>query len=132
GPNSVTSPTRLQELDPNAPGLKKGAVTVAAVSTKTGAANTPESRLVVVGSALAFSDAAMRAFGAQTVNADFFSNVVYWLGDQSELVSIEPKDTNPKSLPVQPEQRGLLMLIYWLEFPLLAVALGIYIYLKRR
>lgn len=132
GPNSITSATRLQQLDPNAPGLKKGAVSVAAVSTKPGGTNTPESRVVVIGSALAFSDALMATYGQTTFNGDLFANAVNWLGDQSELVSIEPKETNPKSLPVQPEQRGLLMLIYWLEFPLLAVALGIFIYLKRR
>ena len=68
----------------------------------------------------------------QFYNGDFFSNAVNWLGDQTELVSIEPKNTNPESLPVTAQEFWLISLIFFAEFPLLALALGIYVYLKRR
>ena len=98
-----------------------------------GTAGAPEGRVIALGSSLSFSDTFMRSgLGAQVSNADLFANCVNWLGEQTELVSIPPKPTNPEALPVTPQKESLLALIYWVEFPLLAVALGIYVYLKRR
>lgn len=132
GPNSVGSPKRLRTLAPGQPGTTPGPFTVAALGTKSGASGAQESRVIAVGSSLSFSDAFLSAFGPMGRNANFITNCVNWLGDQVELVSITPKDTTPKTLSVLPEHASLLAWIYWVEFPLLAVALGIYIYLKRR
>ena len=130
---TISSSTRLQSIAPGQAGVKSGPFTLAAVATKPGAAGGAESRVVVVGSSISFSDAVVKTpTGSQFYNADFFSNAVNWLGDQAELASIEPKNTAPESLPVTPQESPLLALIFWVEFPLLAVALGIYVYLKRR
>lgn len=130
GDGVVASPKPLQKLDANA---KTGDFTLAAVGTKAAAGTTPESRVVGLGSTLSFSDAYLNSsLGGQLYNRDFFANLVNWLGDQQDLVSIEPKSTQPEALPVTPQHSALLALIFWVEFPLLAVALGIYIYLKRR
>jgi len=130
---SISSAKRLTTLSPGQPGTKNGPFTLAAVSTKPGAGGGSESRVVAIGSSVSFSDAVLKTpGGSQFYNGDFFSNTVNWLGDQTELVSIEPKNNTPESLPVTPQEVSLIALIFFVEFPLLAVALGIYVYLKRR
>ncbi len=120
-----------QPVDLGAPGVKAGSKSLAVVATKTGEGGAPESRVLVVGSAMSFSDAVLQQ-ARQYFNQDFIANCVNWLGDQADLVSIEAKDPSPENLPVTAQHTVLLALIYWLEFPLLAIALGIYVYLKRR
>jgi ABC-type uncharacterized transport system involved in gliding motility auxiliary subunit len=129
-PTAIASPKPLTQLAPGQPGTSPGPFTVAALATKSG---TAEARIIAIGTSISFSDAFLgSAYGQTARNGNFLTNCVNWLGDQSELVSIEPKDTTPKSLSVQEQHASLLAWIYWVEFPLLAVALGIYIYLKRR
>lgn len=134
---SKSIPNFKKATQPNlaAPDAKAGPISLAVLSTKSasgpGAANAAQGRVIVIGSSLSFSDAVMPQL-RQFYNANLLSNCVNWLGDQGDLVSIEPKDMTPEALPVTDKHATLLQLICWVQFPLLAIALGIYVYLKRR
>ena len=88
-------------------------------------------RMIVVGDALFPSDFLIQGF-QQGFNIVLFGNMVNWLAEEDALVSIPPKDEQPDQVFVTDDQKRLLMLVHYLDFPLLAAILGFVVYLKRR
>ncbi len=72
------------------------------------------------------------AVSAQAGNLDLFLNAANWEADQSDLVSIRPKDTQNRSLLLTDSQRNLMFLVSVLLIPLGVMAAGIAVWWTRR
>lgn len=85
-------------------------------------------RLVVIGN----SGFATNQWVGQQRNGDLFYNAVNWLTEESNLISIRPKQaTNRRVTLTQAQQRGL----EWISvvfLPLFVILTGVVIWLKRR
>jgi hypothetical protein len=90
----------------------------------------PTARLIVVGSSTWATDqwTSIPTF----FNAALASSLVNFLGEEESLVAIPPKDENTEQAFLTPQQGRLLLLVHFLDFPLLALALAVIVYLKRR
>lgn len=87
-----------------------------------------KSRLVVVGTA----DFASNQFLGAQGNRDFFLNVVSWLAEQEDLISIRPKDTRQSPIVLTSAQSSLVL---WLPLAVLPGAVlfcGIMVVMNRR
>jgi len=87
-------------------------------------------RLVVVGDSTFIADQLTRL--PTFYNLALGSGLINYLGEEEALVSIPPKDENTEQAFLTPDQGRLLPLIHFIDFPLLAMALAIMVYLKRR
>jgi hypothetical protein len=65
-------------------------------------------------------------------NAALGSSLINYLGEEDALVAIPPKDENTEQAFLTDDQRRLLTLVHFWDFPLLALLLAIVVYLKRR
>ena len=85
-------------------------------------------RLVVVGD----SDFASDVYIQQAPgNLDFFLNIVSWLAEEEDLISVRPKDPENRTLTMTMRQQKLTLFFLIILLPLLAVRWGIHIYMKR-
>ncbi len=88
----------------------------------------PEARVAVIGD----SDfAANYALGIQG-NRDFFMNVINWLAQQENLISIRPKDPEDRRITLTADQQARLTWFSLLVVPGLIIAAGIYTWWRRR
>ncbi len=111
----------------------QGQVSLAALSEKKlGAGDAAKAaRMIVVGS----SDFAYDAIARQLVgfdNVPLMSGMINYLAEEEALVSIPPKDEQTDQVFLTDDQGRLLLLIHYLDFPLLALILAVFVYLKRR
>ena len=103
----------------------EGPTTVAAAVQKT---TGKAGRLVVVGD----SDFASDVYIQQAPgNLDFFMNVVSWLAEEEDLISVRPKDPENRPLTMTMRQQKLTLFFLILLLPLATVRWGIHIYIKR-
>ncbi|HOM98761.1 MAG TPA: Gldg family protein [Acidobacteriota bacterium] len=87
-----------------------------------------ESRLVVFGD----SDFASNAYWQISVNGDVFLNTVSWLAEDTDLLSIRPKDPENRSITLTATESRL---IFWgtvVVFPLATLIFGIAVWYRRR
>jgi ABC-type uncharacterized transport system involved in gliding motility auxiliary subunit len=124
------------------PGEKRGPLPVAVVATidpagegKTeskpdgaGEKKTGKSRIVVVGTA----DFASNQFLGAQGNRDFFLNVVSWLAEQEDLISIRPKDTKQNPVMLNAAQSRLVFSLPVLVLPGAVLLCGIAVVAHRR
>jgi ABC-type uncharacterized transport system involved in gliding motility auxiliary subunit len=116
---------------------KKGPVGIAAAVSASSTASTPgkpdegpkpETRVVVIGD----SDfAANSALGIQG-NRDMFMNIVGWLTQQENLISIRPKEPEDRRITLTASQQTA---IYWLSLlivPGAVFATGVYTWWRKR
>jgi len=87
-----------------------------------------EIRLVVVGNS-SFIDNKYLAFQG---NSDMFLNIMNWLSQEEDLISIRPKDPEMHSLDLKPQQSLMIALFALIVFPLLLKITGISVWLHRR
>lgn len=106
---------------------KKSYPVAAAGSYRTG---TPgkDGRFVVVGCSGWASNSAIRFVG----NRDLFLNVMSWLSNDEDLISIRPKDPVDRRLDMTRSQLMLLRLVSQFLIPLVVILAGILVWLKRR
>jgi ABC-type uncharacterized transport system involved in gliding motility auxiliary subunit len=113
---------------------KKGPIPLAAIATlkpKTSSEpgkTVPEGRLAVFGD----SDFASNRYSGEGGNGNLFLNVANWLTEESDLISISPKTSSPRGLQLTPTQGKLIFWVSVVFMPLLVLALGISIWLRRR
>lgn len=123
------------------PGEKTGPLAVAVVATiepgvdakSAGSAEKEDrkpakARLVVVGTA----DFASNQFLGAQGNRDFFLNVVSWLAEEEDLLSIRPKDTRQSPIVLTSAQSNIVL---WLPLAVLPGAIllcGIMVVARRR
>jgi ABC-type uncharacterized transport system involved in gliding motility auxiliary subunit len=105
---------------------KKGPVNLAVAGTvKKGSA---EGRFVVVGSSLWASNSFLRFNG----NRDLFLNMANWLSSDEDLISIRPKDPQNRPLELSRAQMSRVFYFSVIGLPLIIVAAGVGVYMKRR
>ncbi len=122
--------TRLNsnEVNPADPSNQKGPFVLGvAGSYDTGKPNDP-GRFVVVGSSGFISNAMLSFQG----NRDLALNIVNWLSSDEDLISIRPKPPEDRRLNVNQRQMSTFLYTDLFLLPLLVIAGGVLVYLKRR
>jgi len=90
---------------------------------------TPEGRVIAMGDA----DFATNALYAMPGNSDLFENSVAWLAQDSDLISIRPKEQQEEGRLIIPDGQMLLLILFALAgLPGLFVVLGIATWWRRR
>ncbi len=114
---------------------KIGPITLAAVATikaKTDAAAPPstqkDGRVAVVGD----SDFASNRYYNMGGNGNFFLNIANWLTEEADLIAIQPKTQNPRSLQLTQAQGRTIFWVSVVLLPLAVLAFGISVWLRRR
>lgn len=87
-----------------------------------------ESRLAVFGDA----DFASNAYMDISANGDLFLNVISWLAEDTDLISVRPKDPKVRDLTLTAADSKLIFLATVIFFPLAALMFGAAILLRRR
>jgi len=88
-----------------------------------------EGRLAVFGSS---NFAANRFITRFASNGNLFLNTINWLTQESDLISVQPKTAVPRVLNLTPTQTRFLFLVSLIILPLLVLAAGVFLWLKRR
>jgi ABC-type uncharacterized transport system involved in gliding motility auxiliary subunit len=114
------------KIDPSK--SEKKSYPVAAAGTYRIGAPGKEGRFVVVGCSGWASNSAIRFVG----NRDLFLNVMSWLSNDEDLISIRPKDPVDKRLEITRAQLTLLRLVSQFLIPLGVILAGILVWLRRR
>ena len=108
-----------------------GPVSLAAVVTKDAASDSADqiraSRIVVVGD----SDFASNAYWGSQGNSDLFLNIIGWLAEEEDLISIRPKQPEDRRVFLSALQMKWVMYFTVIILPLAALAAGIAVYMKR-
>lgn len=87
-----------------------------------------EGRLAVFGD----SDFASNRYYGLSGNGNFFLNAVNWLTEESDLISIQPRTSSPRTVQFTPSQGRLLFFVSVVILPLIILILGISVWLRRR
>jgi ABC-type uncharacterized transport system involved in gliding motility auxiliary subunit len=87
-----------------------------------------KARLVVVGTADFASNQFFRAQG----NKDFFLNVVSWLAEEEDLLSVRPKDTKQNPIVLNSAQSSLVLWLPLAVLPGAVLLCGIMVNARRR
>jgi gliding motility-associatede transport system auxiliary component len=120
-----------------AKGDKKGPIAIAAAVSAAGTGDAksdnpetpkPETRVVVFGD----SDYAANSTLAIPGNRDLFMNVVGWLSQQENLISIRPKEADDRRLTLTAAQQSNLMWLALLIIPGCIFGAGVYTWWRRR
>lgn len=94
--------------------------------------NAPEkSRVLIVGTSQLASNAAFQ-FGGQVANQDLFINGASWLVGDDELISIQPRQPDNRTMFLTGAQRNFVMLSSIVFVPALVLAIGIFVWWSRR
>jgi ABC-type uncharacterized transport system involved in gliding motility auxiliary subunit len=94
----------------------------------TGSEVAKEGRFVVVGS----SDWAANYVLRFAANRDFFLNIVSWLSNDEDLISIRPKEPEDRRIQLTRAQMMMVRLVSQFVIPLIVILAGILVWLKRR
>ncbi len=65
-------------------------------------------------------------------NGNFFLNIVNWLTEEADLISIQPKTSSPRTIQLSPSQGRLLFFVSVILLPLAVLVLGVSVWLRRR
>ncbi len=111
----------------------KGPLPLAVAATKEvkpGSENSPavKARLVVVGD----SDFAINGNFQTGGNGNLFLNMVSWLGEEEELISIRPKAPEDRKIILSESQQNMLRLVALFILPGIALVAGIAVWTVRR
>jgi ABC-type uncharacterized transport system involved in gliding motility auxiliary subunit len=87
-----------------------------------------ESRIVVFGD----SEFASNAYFGTAVNRDLFLNVVSWLAEDTDLLSIRPKDPENRSITLTATDSRMIFWATVVLFPLTTLVLGFAVWSRRR
>jgi ABC-type uncharacterized transport system involved in gliding motility auxiliary subunit len=87
-----------------------------------------EARLAVFGD----SEFAANQYFNLSGNGNLFLNALNWLTEESDLISILPKTSSPRTLQLTPSQGRLIFFFSVLILPLAVLVLGVSVWLRRR
>ncbi len=88
----------------------------------------PEGRVAVFGD----SDFVSNRYYNLSGNGNLFLNTVNWLTEESDLISIQPRTSSPRTIQLTPSQGRLIFFVSVIILPLLLFVLGLYVWLRRR
>ncbi|MFQ6618296.1 MAG: hypothetical protein ACE5QV_06375, partial [Fidelibacterota bacterium] len=112
----------------------KGPISIAVVATKDARVVegqkkiSSKARIVVVGD----SDFASNMYFGNQGNGDFFMNIVSWLVEDEDLISIRPKSPEDRRVTMTVKQSRLVLYLSSVFLPLSIISIGIIIWVKRR
>jgi len=112
---------------------KAGPISVCGVATikaslAEGSGSPNEGRVAVFGD----SDFVSNRYYNLSANSNFFFNTVNWLTEESDLISIAPKTSNPRTIQLMPAQIRIIFFVSVIILPLIILVLGISIWVRRR
>jgi ABC-type uncharacterized transport system involved in gliding motility auxiliary subunit len=87
-----------------------------------------EGRIAVFGD----SDFASNRYYGLSGNGNFFLNTVNWLTEESDLISIQPRTSSPRTVQFTPSQGRLLFFVSVVFLPLIILILGVSVWARRR
>lgn len=87
-----------------------------------------EARVVIFGD----SDFASNGFFGRSVNGDLFLNAVSWLAEDTDLLSIRPKDPENRSITLTATESNLIFWTTVIFFPLATLIFGTAVWYRRR
>jgi ABC-type uncharacterized transport system involved in gliding motility auxiliary subunit len=87
-----------------------------------------DGRVAVIGD----SDFASNRYFNMGGNGNFFLNVANWLTEEADLISIQPKTQNPRSLQLTQAQGRTIFWVSVILLPLAVLAFGISVWMRRR
>ena len=87
-----------------------------------------EARMAVVGD----SDFVKNRYYNLSGNGNFFLNIVNWLTEESDLISIQPRTQTPRTIQLTPVEMSFMKLVVLYLLPLAVLALGLFIWVRRR
>jgi ABC-type uncharacterized transport system involved in gliding motility auxiliary subunit len=124
----ATTNLSTNQVNVDDPKNKKGPFVLAAAGTyNTGDPSKP-GRFVVIGSAT-FLENDYIGFQA---NRDLAVNAVNWLSSDEDLISIRPKEAEDRRLNATQSQMNMFEYTVLFAFPLIIIAAGVSLFLKRR
>jgi ABC-type uncharacterized transport system involved in gliding motility auxiliary subunit len=82
--------------------------------------------------ALGNSDLANNTYLNLSGNRDLFLNIISYLAEEEDLISIRPKTTKQHTISLTEDQMGLVFYLSVIILPLLAMTTGIVVWAKRR
>lgn len=91
-------------------------------------AKVPEYRMVVVGD----SDFAANGLRKNGYNSDLFQNMMSWLAQEEDLISIRPKPTDESTFDITEQRMRIITLASCFFFPFAMMISGISVWLVRR
>jgi ABC-type uncharacterized transport system involved in gliding motility auxiliary subunit len=87
-----------------------------------------EGRLAVFGD----SDFASNRYYSLSGNGNLFLNAVNWLTEESDLISIQPKTSSPRTVQFTPSQGRLIFFVSVIILPLIILIFGISVWVRRK
>lgn len=126
-PQSFTTPKLAREVSYNAKTDQKGPLSLAVAASKTNGDRS--ARLVVVGNS---RFAENQVLGGAGSDGDLFLNILNWLAQDENLISIRPKTQTARHITLT---EGQMASIQWLELfflPGIVVIIGVGVWWKRR
>lgn len=114
--------------DKKGPIVFGGVITPNTANTSTGPVAPKQMRLVIVGDSDFGTNGVARAAG----NGDLFQNIISWLADEGDLVSIRAKEIPITTLLLNDKQTGVIFSVSVLILPLGIMGVGLMIWRKRR
>jgi ABC-type uncharacterized transport system involved in gliding motility auxiliary subunit len=124
------STTKLDaaEIDLTLSGPTAGAKTIAAAGTFDTGKKEAQGRFVVVGS----GDWINNGMPPSIANFNMFLNMINWLSQDEDLISIRPKDPQDRRLNMTEGQTTLVLVASVLFLPLMAILAGVSAWWRRR
>lgn len=110
------------------PQNKKGPFVIGAAGTLKSPDPAKSARFVVMGSASFLEN---EYIGIES-NRDLAVNSINWLSSDEDLISIRPKEADDRRLAMRSSQLAVFQWTVLVGIPLIIIAMGIAIYLKRR
>lgn len=116
------------ERDQKGPIIFGGVVTSNTGHTDSGTEQLQQMRIVVVGDSDFGTNSVARAAG----NGDLFQNIITWLADEGDLVSIRPQEIPTTTLLLNDKQMAVIFSVSVLILPIGIMSIGLVIWRKRR
>ena len=105
----------------------KGPVPLAVVSTKSMSGN-KKAQILVMGD----SDFAASGYIRNSGNKDLFLNIVNWLAEEEDMITIRPKEIDDRRVNLTAKDSKIILYVSVFALPLLVVIAGVFVYFKRR
>ncbi len=105
----------------------RGPVPLAAVATKTLASN-KKAEVLVMGD----SDFASNAYIKNSGNYDLFLNIVNWMAEEEDMITIRPKEIDDSRVSLTQKDSKIILYVSVIALPLLVVLGGVMVYFRRR
>jgi ABC-type uncharacterized transport system involved in gliding motility auxiliary subunit len=105
----------------------RGPVPLAIVSSKL-VSGSKKAQVLVIGD----SDFAMNAYIRNSGNYDLFLNIINWLAEEEDMITIRPKEIDDRRVNLTQKDSKIVFYLSVIALPLVVVIAGVVVYLKRR